>query len=98
MIYILDLIVVSDDRESDILSWVSETPYEKHFKTAKDGLLPDSGRWLFEKQEFSNWLQSNKSELFWLRGKRKNCHSCPSYSFEELANKHPAGSGKTKLW
>lgn len=69
------LIIFSENRESEILSWVSETPYEKHFKTAKDGLLADSGRWLFEKPGFAKWLQSNQSELFWLRGKRKYCHN-----------------------
>jgi hypothetical protein len=67
----IGLIVLSDSHEAEILSWVSKTPYEKHYKAAREGLLVDSGRWLFEKPEFEKWRQFDGSRMFWLSGKRK---------------------------
>jgi hypothetical protein len=65
------LIVLLDNHEAEILSWISKTPYEKYYKTARDGLLVDSGRWLFEKADFEKWRQFDESRMFWLSGKRK---------------------------
>ncbi|KAL3490628.1 hypothetical protein BJX62DRAFT_206778 [Aspergillus germanicus] len=63
------LIVLLDNHEADILSWISKTPYEKHYKTARDGLLVDSGSWLFAKPDFEKWRQFDESRMFWLSGK-----------------------------
>jgi hypothetical protein len=57
-----------------VLSWISTTPYEKHYKAAKDGLLEDSGGWLFDNSLFRSWLDFNSSGLLWLRGKREFDH------------------------
>lgn len=60
-----------EDNPAEVLSWISTTPYQKHYKTAKDGLLEDSGAWLFNNSIFGTWLDFNSSGLFWLHGKRK---------------------------
>ena len=82
-----------------ILKWFSAIPYQGHHDLSSEGRVESTGQWLFQRKEFKNWQQSEKSEILWLHGIRKLLPTSaptilrvPTYMCACLA-----GSGKTKL-
>ena len=55
-----------------ILEWFSTIPYKEHHDHASEDRVAGTGQWLFQREEFTNWQQSAKSEIFWLHGIRKS--------------------------
>ncbi|KAF8252084.1 hypothetical protein K440DRAFT_19197, partial [Wilcoxina mikolae CBS 423.85] len=53
---------------SKILEWISKIPYSSHHKEISERRLDDTGRWLFEKEEYRRWKSSSASTLLLLRG------------------------------
>lgn len=51
---------------------MSEVEYRSHHEDLSKDLLPESGRWLLECQDFVEWSQSSVSSILWLHGIRKN--------------------------
>ena len=61
----------SETERVDILKWFSTIPYKSHHDLASEGRVAGTGQWLFQREEFINWQQSEKSEILWLHGIRK---------------------------
>jgi len=61
----------SGQRRSEILKWITTIEYKKHHQNAKEGLLEDTGQWLFCKEEFVKWRASSASTILWLHGIRE---------------------------
>ncbi|KAI5817928.1 hypothetical protein BZA77DRAFT_343298 [Pyronema omphalodes] len=55
------------DRYS-ILQWISAIPYRSHHQRISEGRLEGTGKWLFERQEYKDWISSDVSNLLLLRG------------------------------
>ena len=52
----------------EVLLWISNVPYDKHHNDLKRGLLPGSGRWLFQKKAYQTWRDTSDSKLLNLNG------------------------------
>ena len=53
---------------TSILSWLSKIPYRKiHRMTGKD-VLPRSGEWIWQNEEFLDWTKSSVSSILLLHG------------------------------
>lgn len=55
----------------EALDWVSSIPIRDHHDNAKEGRTPDTGQWVFEKREFSQWERSPGPSLLWIHGIRE---------------------------
>jgi len=66
-----DAHVFSEEERKKVLHWMSEIDYSGHRDELSKNLLPGSGQWLLQSQEYINWAQSSVSSIFWLHGKRK---------------------------
>jgi len=53
------------------LKWISEIPYTEHHMRISEGRLAGTSEWLFQREEYCNWLASSASKLLLLRGTRK---------------------------
>ena len=62
----------SEEERIAILKWFSVIPYKSHHIRASEGRVAGTGQWLFQREEFTNWQQSEKSEILWLHGIRKS--------------------------
>jgi hypothetical protein len=54
-----------------VFEWLSSVKYMTHHRIKFKVLLPGSGQWLFEKQEFLEWRKSSVSSILWLHGIRE---------------------------
>lgn len=57
-----------EQKRKDVFKWISTIQYREHHRALSKELLPDSGEWLFESHEFTEWERSDKSSIFWLHG------------------------------
>ncbi|KAI9888993.1 MAG: hypothetical protein M1814_006051 [Vezdaea aestivalis] len=55
-------------KRREILKWISIIPYEQHHENIRRDRLEESGRWLLQKDEFSEWEKSSASSILWLHG------------------------------
>ena len=62
----------ADKERVAILKWFSIIPYKSHHSLASEGRVAGTGQWLFQREEFTTWQQSAKSEMLWLHGIRKS--------------------------
>jgi len=60
-----------ESRRSEILEWVSATPYTEHHTRISATRLEETGEWLFQKEEYQDWVSSGTSKLLLLRDIRK---------------------------
>ena len=60
-----------EEERRDLLLWLSQIDYESHHEDLRTGILPDSGQWLIQSQEFVEWSQSSASSILWLHGIRE---------------------------
>jgi nucleoside-triphosphatase THEP1 len=56
------------DERLRIFDWLSSVPYMSHHRSKVKMLLPGSGKWLFRKPEFVEWMSSSTSSILWLHG------------------------------
>ncbi|KAI5813147.1 hypothetical protein BZA77DRAFT_346624 [Pyronema omphalodes] len=61
---------IEDSERSSILQWISAIPYSSHHRRISEGRLEGTGEWLFERQEYEEWISSGESKLLLLRGIR----------------------------
>ncbi|TGO78695.1 hypothetical protein BELL_0057g00090 [Botrytis elliptica] len=65
---VLDVAMNIDrDRYSRVLNWVSPILHMDHHQEYKP--LGGTGEWILDHSDWKKWRQSQKSRLFWLRGK-----------------------------
>ncbi|PYI33822.1 hypothetical protein BP00DRAFT_468675 [Aspergillus indologenus CBS 114.80] len=65
---VLDVVVNIDERKhSDVLKWVSPILHMDHHRAIRP--MKGTGVWLLSHPDWLEWRQSQKSGLFWLRGK-----------------------------
>ncbi|KAI9644370.1 hypothetical protein NHQ30_007727 [Ciborinia camelliae] len=65
---VLDVVEnIENDRYSNVLKWVSPILYMDHHREYKP--LDGTGSWILDHSDWKEWRQSQKSGLFWLRGK-----------------------------
>ncbi|KAF7923808.1 uncharacterized protein EAE98_007626 [Botrytis deweyae] len=65
---VLDVALNIDrDRYSSVLNWVSPILHMDHHQEYKP--LGGTGEWILDHSDWKKWRQSQKSRLFWLRGK-----------------------------
>lgn len=66
VIYLLEIPLA---RERKVISdWISSIPYHAHHRDIYDRVLPGTGGWFFEREEFRQWSDNARSSLLWLRG------------------------------
>ncbi|KAH8648756.1 heterokaryon incompatibility protein-domain-containing protein [Tricladium varicosporioides] len=53
-----------------VMSWLSNTPYEKHHRHNSKSRSEGSGEWLLQTTKFKNWKTRPESDILWLRGLR----------------------------
>ncbi|TGO49213.1 hypothetical protein BCON_0217g00140 [Botryotinia convoluta] len=58
---------IDKDRYSSVLNWVSLILHMDHHQEYKP--LGGTGEWILDHSDWKKWRQSQKSRLFWLRGK-----------------------------
>ena len=68
----------SEAERVTILSWFSVISYQGHHDLASEGRVAGTGQWLFQREEFRHWQESEKSEILWLHGIRKSSYIVPS--------------------
>ena len=85
-----------ETKRVDILKWFSVIPYKSHHDLASEGRVAGTGQWLFQREEFTKWQQSEKSEVLWLHGIRKSYITYVS-TIPHAYIACIAGAGKTKL-
>ena len=51
-----------------LLAWLSGIPCREHHDIIYRDVLPDTGLWLLNKNEFLEWQSSSSSSLLWLHG------------------------------
>lgn len=57
------------EERRNILGWLSKVDYGAHHEKARDLRFDGTGGWLFGKQEFEDWVESQYSSILWLYGK-----------------------------
>ncbi|GAB1321063.1 hypothetical protein MFIFM68171_11273 [Madurella fahalii] len=50
------------------LEWMSSHPYDKVHEGLRQKRTPDTCKWLLNREDFSSWVNSDRSAIFWLRG------------------------------
>lgn len=51
-----------------ILEWLSPIPYMQHHVQAISDVLPGTGQWLLDHDDFLHWQHSESSSILWLHG------------------------------
>lgn len=88
-----------DKKRNDLLTWISTCPYKRHHEDVLHGetILEGTGQWLFETEEFIDWIQKPESSIFWLNGERMLSHyNGPMILYANVSNLI-AGVGKSHL-
>ncbi|KXX82513.1 Serine/threonine-protein phosphatase 6 regulatory ankyrin repeat subunit B [Madurella mycetomatis] len=59
-----------DEEEWDLmdLEWMSSLPYDKTHKGFRERRAADTCEWLLNREDFSEWVTSDRPAIFWLRG------------------------------
>ncbi|KAF4899121.1 Ankyrin-1 [Colletotrichum fructicola] len=60
--------LVSEDKFNEIASWLSVAPYYSHHQFIAESRLAGVGQWLLNHQDYTQWLTSSSSSLFYLYG------------------------------
>ncbi|ETS73751.1 hypothetical protein PFICI_14697 [Pestalotiopsis fici W106-1] len=55
-------------KKRQFLNWISPIPYSKHHDNIRRDRIQESGLWIFEQRQYTDWKQSATSSLLWLRG------------------------------
>ncbi|KAL8916277.1 MAG: hypothetical protein Q9208_008606 [Pyrenodesmia sp. 3 TL-2023] len=55
-------------KRTEISKWVSDIEYYSHHREMNSRVLHDTGNWLFARQEFKVWNESDRPSFLWLRG------------------------------
>ena len=63
--------ILERSEQSNILTWVSQIPYEENHNTARAGWTKGTGQWLLAHKRYREWRASSASTILWLHGFRK---------------------------
>ena len=66
---------LNESERCEILTWVSDIPYESNHYTARRGRTDGTGEWLLRHDRYREWRGSSASTILWLHGIR----TCPAY-------------------
>ncbi|MCJ1269051.1 hypothetical protein MMC22_008939 [Lobaria immixta] len=75
---------LKQSERQDVFKWMSQIPYPTHHKTMGKDLLSESGLWLLQKLEFTQWRKSSSSSILWLHGIPGSGKSKLTYTVIEL--------------
>lgn len=67
-----------------MLQWLGPTSEAVHMDLCKQR-DSESASWIFEREEFIDWVYSDGTSLLWLNGKRE-CSSCPCAKLKSEAD------------
>ncbi|KAL9607780.1 MAG: hypothetical protein Q9167_007337 [Letrouitia subvulpina] len=59
---------LQSEKRKAISEWISKIAYYSYHREMKARVLPETGRWFLERQEFRNWIGCKQSSLLWLKG------------------------------
>lgn len=62
-----------NEKQSSILQWISNIPYQANHETACQGRTDGTGTWLLDRSQYLEWRISSASLILWLHGPRE----CP---------------------
>lgn len=79
---------VSDQERREILQWVSNVQYGRHYDDIERRRSPDTGDWLLRHGNFIEWLDSPGSSVIWLQGSRKFVIFCTHYCDTDIISRH----------
>jgi ankyrin repeat domain-containing protein 50 len=67
---------LDESERLEILTWVSDIPYESNHYTARKERTDGTGEWLLRHERYREWRGSSASTILWLHGIRR---CCPAY-------------------
>jgi ankyrin repeat protein len=59
---------VKEQEYFEILSWLSQVPYSRHFTSHRDARLPGTGKWLVQHLDFCDWEAISSCSTLLLHG------------------------------
>ncbi|KAL9044615.1 MAG: hypothetical protein Q9214_002261 [Letrouitia sp. 1 TL-2023] len=59
---------LQNERRKAISDWVSKIAYYSYHREMKARVMPETGQWLLERQEFRDWVGCKQPPLLWLKG------------------------------
>lgn len=59
-----------EDKQAEILEWISKIPYIDNQRIASEGRTKDTGEWIFHHPQYQEWNTSHQSMILWLHGIR----------------------------
>ncbi|KAF8426195.1 hypothetical protein EV426DRAFT_592825 [Tirmania nivea] len=61
---------LQEKKRNDLLTWISTCPYKRHHDDILGGqqIMQNTGQWLFETDDFLDWIKEPGSSIFWLNG------------------------------
>ena len=67
------LVIPLEKKRNDLLMWISSCPHKQHHDDILGGgeIMENTGGWLFETDDFYDWIKKSESPVFWLNGDRK---------------------------
>jgi hypothetical protein len=65
---IFRLLISVVKQRRDILSWISDQPFEQYHDQAKSEVLSGTGTWLLHDSQFIRWKNECASSILWLYG------------------------------
>jgi hypothetical protein len=64
---------LNESERLEILTWISDIPYESNHYTAREERTDGTGEWLLRHERYREWRESSASTILWLHGIR----GCP---------------------
>ena len=85
-------------QRSKVLDWLGSSTAARH-NDATAMRHEESGLWLLNTPEYSDWVSASSSSFFWLNGIRKSLNFVSNHSEKDAKYfyLYTAGSGKTVL-
>lgn len=62
------ILIYPGAKRGKVLAWISDATFSDHHNLVSSARNPDTGGWLFLKDTFRHWEDSDSSSLFWLCG------------------------------
>jgi hypothetical protein len=62
---------LGESERHEILTWLSDIPYESNHYTACKGRTDGTGKWLLRHERYGEWRGSSASTILWLHGIRR---------------------------
>jgi hypothetical protein len=66
---------LNESERLEILTWISDIPYESNHYTARKERTEGTGEWLLRHKQYREWRGSSTSTILWLHGIRGCSHT-----------------------